>query len=309
VTADDLWAITAYFNPTGGGRRAENYRIFRKRLAAPLITVELAYDAEFELGKGDADILIKARNGDVMWQKERLLNVALKSLPATCGKVAWLDCDVVFGSDEWIAEASRRLDDTALIQLFSRAHYLPESWAPGDFSPAAVQFSRAGVAAAAAEGIPAAIWMSGFRRRGQPPSLGLAWAARRELLDRYGFYDACIVGGGDRAMIGAASGDYVGVMEGQLMNAAQRRRYLGWAEPFHAATGSVDRHIKGDLFHLWHGSTSQRAYGERHRGFSAFAFDPGVDIAIAENGAWRWSSDKPELHAFVREYLLSRQAE
>jgi hypothetical protein len=307
--ADDLWAITAYFNLTRDVRRAENYRIFRKRLAAPLVAAELSHGSEFDLGGADADILIKIRGGDVMWQKERLLNIALKSLPPSCTKVAWLDCDVLFGSNDWIGEASRRLDDAPLIQLFSRAYYLPEDWI--DVAPlhSSAQSTRVSITATAAWGVPAAVWVSPLRRTLPPPAYGLAWGARRELLDRHGFYDACIIGGGDRALITAASGDYVGVMEGQCMNAAQRRRYLDWAEPFHAATGTVDRHVEADIFHLWHGSSAERAYAKRHQGLSAFDFDPNVDIAVAENGVWRWNSDKPALHDYVRQYFLSRRSE
>ena len=49
----------------------------------------------FDLSEGDADILIQLRGRDVMWQKERLLNLALRALPDECRKVVWVDCDVI----------------------------------------------------------------------------------------------------------------------------------------------------------------------------------------------------------------------
>ena len=104
--AGDLWAITSYFNPLSYRRRRDNYRIFRDRLGVPLLTVELAYGPQFELGESDADILIQRRGGDVLWQKERLLNIALDALPGSCTKVAWIDCDVVFGEQDWPERAS-----------------------------------------------------------------------------------------------------------------------------------------------------------------------------------------------------------
>src|SRR5262245_24288280 len=91
-----LWAITCYFNPVGYRRRLENYLTFRQRLRAPLITVELSYGETFQLARGSAEILIQLRGQDVLWQKERLLNVALAAVPPACDKIAWLDCDVVF---------------------------------------------------------------------------------------------------------------------------------------------------------------------------------------------------------------------
>src|SRR5450759_1082712 len=76
---DGLWAITSYFNPVGYRRRLSNFRIFRERLKVPLVVVELTYGSDFELQEQDADILIQLRGGAVLWQKERLLNLALQS--------------------------------------------------------------------------------------------------------------------------------------------------------------------------------------------------------------------------------------
>ena len=131
----DLWGITAYFNPGRYARRLENYRVFRKHLGIPLVAVELAFDSEdFQLEAGDADILMQLRGADVMWQKERLLNLGLRALPQTCRKVALLDCDIVFGRGDWAAEAERRLDDIALLQPFRQVRYLVKDRDPDRIS-------------------------------------------------------------------------------------------------------------------------------------------------------------------------------
>src|SRR4051794_25701615 len=123
-----LWAVTCYFNPVGYRRRLANYREFRRRLAAPLVTVELSYRGDFELRPGDADRLNQLRGRDVLWQKERLLNVALRALPASCRYVAWLDCDVIFSRDDWPADAARLLEQYRVVQLFRRLYHLPHDW-------------------------------------------------------------------------------------------------------------------------------------------------------------------------------------
>ena len=76
-----IWAITSFFNPVRYQRRLLNYRVFRSRLGIPLVAVELSFDGQFELTKCDADILIQVSGGAVHWQKERLLNIALESVP------------------------------------------------------------------------------------------------------------------------------------------------------------------------------------------------------------------------------------
>jgi hypothetical protein len=84
-----LWAITAFLTPAGYTRRLKNYRLFRRHLSVPLITVELSFNRRFELATGDSEILVQLHGGDVMWQKERLLNLALQHLPSACDTVAW----------------------------------------------------------------------------------------------------------------------------------------------------------------------------------------------------------------------------
>src|SRR6516165_312417 len=120
-----LWAITSYFNPMGYRRRIKNYHDFRQHLAVPLVTVEHSFDGTFQLQPRDADVLVQLAGGDVMWQKERLLNVALKSVPGDCDRIAWVDCDVVFDSDDWAERASRALDDLVLVHLFQERQDLP----------------------------------------------------------------------------------------------------------------------------------------------------------------------------------------
>jgi hypothetical protein len=104
-----LWGITSFFNPAGFDSRRANYRTFRSRLNVPLLTVELSFADGFELQPTDAEILLQISGGDVMWQKERLLNLALAALPPDCDLVAWLDCDVIFGSSDWPERARQQL--------------------------------------------------------------------------------------------------------------------------------------------------------------------------------------------------------
>ncbi len=132
---NELWAVTAYFNPVGYRRRRANYNLFRKHLRLPLATVELAYGGEFELGASDADILIRIRGQDVMWQKERLLNLAIEALPPSCSKVVWLDADLIFEEADWPERTARLLDRHPLVQPFSHAVLTDADWRPGDALP------------------------------------------------------------------------------------------------------------------------------------------------------------------------------
>jgi len=306
LPAMDFWAITSYFNPMGYKRRFSNYKVFRKNLSVPLVAVELAYSNAFELQEGDADILVRLRGGAVLWQKERLLNVALQALPKSCRKVAWLDCDIIFQMVNWAGAASQLLDRVPMIQPFKRAHYLrPDQGSASLHSSVALAASSCPYVVSS--GLPATEFL------GQPDvdrvhtAIGLAWAARREFLDRHGFYDAGIVGGGDRQMACAAYDCIDEVMAGQFMNSTQRQRYRAWAEPVRAELKADIAFIDGDVLHLWYGDMSDRAWKARHEGLQQFRFDPFHDIAIEENGCWRWNSDKLDMHQYVRDYFFSRR--
>jgi hypothetical protein len=303
---ETLWAITSYFNPLRYRRRLSNFRIFREHLQLPLVAVELAYGSEFELRDQDAEIVVRLRGGAVLWQKERLLNLALRALPNECEKVAWLDCDIVFESSDWHQIARSLLDRFPIIQLFRQAHYLAPQGEGDRLSP--VEFTRQSAASTLASGGPAAASLGHLiADRKVTPANGLAWAARRELLDRHGFFDACIIGGGDRAMISAAHRCFDQVVRRQCMNKRQRERYIAWAEPFYDSVRADAGFIDGDILHLWHGDIRERYTLARYEGFQQFQFDPFTDVAIEENGSWRWDSDKPDMHDYVCRYFASRK--
>jgi hypothetical protein len=291
-------------------RRLDNYRRFRQALAVPLVTVELSYHGEFDLGRPDADRLVQIVGRDVMWQKERLLNLALNALPAGCAAVAWLDCDVLFARDDWPARAGELLQRVPLVQLFRQAHYLHRDQAPRGGAPAdAIERTRPSLAAGVADGTAAAACLTHPSPAHRPGTFanGLAWAARRELLERHRLFDANIIGGGDRAIACAAYGCFAHAIDYHYLNQRQQEFYRAWAVPFHEDCRGRVAVLDETIYHLWHGDVANRGLGQRHADFQRFQFDPYDDIAVAENGVWRWNSDKPALHEYVRSYFASRR--
>ena len=74
----------------------------------------------------DCDILIHKRtlSENTLWQKERLLNIALENLPPTVDKVMWLDSDLIFLNDDWVPETAELLDRYPVVQPFAWMTYL-----------------------------------------------------------------------------------------------------------------------------------------------------------------------------------------
>lgn len=303
-----LWAVTSYFNPSGYNNRLTTYRIFRKHLPVPLIAVELSFNGRFELRRDDAEIIVQLVGKDVLWQKERLLNIALRALPRECDAVAWLDCDVVFASDDWSERTRSALEQFSVVQLFSERCNLAQgatSSGPG-WTPVETVAPAAGYAIATGRLKPGDLRVAGAYLTGGPTT-GLAWAARRPLLDRHGLYDGHILGAGDRAIVCATIGRFDDWVEAVAANGRQERHYRDWGEPFFAEVAGGVGFIDGQIFHLWHGHTKDRHYAQRHQDFKRFGFDPFQDIAIDATGCWRWNTVKPEMQRYVLNYFDSRK--
>ena len=295
--SDRLWAVCCYFNPSGYHNRSANYRTFAESLS-PLVTVELSFGATFELGPGDASILIQIKGADVLWQKERLLNLAVAALPAHCDAVACLDADVVFERDDWAERSRALLENVPLVQPFADFCDLALQSDPDQFRRGVDAFSGRSFAAMVHSGCaPQELLQSGGPRlRPTPHAGGFAWVARRSLLGRHSLYDACVVGSGDRAMLTAAFGVPELSIRSLHMNETRARHYLSWAWPFFKEVRGRIGFVSGAIYHLWHGKLGDRRYQERHVEFSKFAFCPDEDIHLDENACWAWSSDKPDMH-------------
>ena len=108
-------------------------------------------------------------------------------------------------------------------------------------------------------------------------------------------------------MLCAAFGRPESVIELHAMNSRQERRYRAWAEPFFTAVGGRVGSLGTEVHHLWHGELENRRSRQRHLDLARFGFNPDHDIAAAADGTWRWSSAKPELHAYLREYFAGRR--
>ena len=300
---DELGVVAAYFNPAGFRSKRRNYELFRERIAAAdirLVTVECALgDRPFELPAGPG--LRRVRGRDVMWQKERLLNIAIAELPESCRKVAWLDADLLFENPDWAPMTAARLDDFPAVQLFDRAVRLPR----GAIEDEGRGESYPGFAAVYVRD-PQRLLGGDFAAHGHT---GFAWAARRDVLAGRGLYDACIAGSGDHMMAHAFSGDWTSACVDRIIGAANRHRayFADWCRAVYPRVRARVGFVPGAVLHLWHGEVADRRYVDRNRELAGFGFDPAVDIRIGESGCWEWANKKPKLHRWAAEYFGQRR--
>jgi hypothetical protein len=299
-----LWIITAYFNPCRYVRKKQNFDLFcagMNSIGANLLVIELALeDGAFELG--DEHNVLRMRGNGLMWQKERLLNLANAHLPASCSKVAWLDCDLLFENSAWLRETSAALERHVVVQPFSQCLHLPRGCSDLGGAVEAEQTTESFAAAFARD--PSLARDQRFRRHGHT---GFAWAARRELFDACGLYDACLTGSGDHLMAHA----FAGTLSSQCIptmigDGDHAKHFARWAaEADHIVGGSLG-HVPGRVLHLWHGTIADRRYHDRNQEFKTFAFDPVRHIRRDENDLWDWADAPAGLQAWAMDMLVSR---
>jgi hypothetical protein len=314
--AGPFWAVTSFYNPAGYRRRKANYKLFREHLELPLLTVEWSRDGRFELGPGDADILIQLSGGDVMWQKERLLNIGIARLPAECTQVAWLDCDVVFENPAWAEQARALLENAQLVQLFERVVHLKPTpienlGHDASWRETGILNQRTATARLYCDAKPTGdMGVLRVPPAGQPfsnpGSNGHAWAAHRSLLQDHPLFDAWVVGGGDVAFTYAAAGLAADHISMRGLTSAHASHYLQHADPLERAVDGRIACVPGTLLHLWHGDPVDRRYQARFSILARHGFDPSHFLKLSDSGVWAWADTPDGLQGEIRAYFDQR---
>ena len=302
LRADDLLLVTTYFNPVSYKTKAANYHAFRQlvlRSGLNLLTIECAFrDDPFELAGLPEVRQVQCK--DVMWQKERLLNEAIRTLPAKWDKIAWVDCDLLFINPAWAVETAEQLARHVVVQPYTHVVRLPRGH--NDYrgeGPSWTSF-------ASIYNDPSVPTREGWDAHGHT---GFAWAARREFFDKCGLYDACILGNGDHYIAHAVAGEpgCSCITKRLIGTPSQHAHYRAWADRAYGLCHGDIGCVPGSLLHLWHGDVENRKYLERQDELNRLGYDPFVDIRVDSSGCWEWSSEKPALHRWAVDYFNGRR--
>lgn len=291
----NIVAICCYFNPCHYAIRRHNYRLFQKAMARSdirLFSVELAFgDDPFELPQGPDVLQIRGR--DVMWHKERLLQIGAEHLAADgYDGFVFMDADTVFEDSDWPAAVTKLLDDHPVGQCFSQVN---------------AQYTDAQVT------LPSGI--KAYSETGRIEGrVGHAWAMRSEVILGVGLYQHCIVGGGDSALFIAAIGSAndEDAWQGKLAphdfihgyGPAFLGHYRDWADRFIAATQGDVGYADLKITALSHGSMKDRSYVARHELLTHF--NPRREVTYQASAPFEWTQSGSRLRDPVRDYFFRR---
>jgi len=304
----DIWIVSCYANPLRYRTRRENFRRFAAAITEQggnLLVLEMAdQHGEFELDEKSFNC-VRLRGDGLIWQKERMLNLALQHLPRECRKIVWADGDILFESPDWIALTSEALERHVVVQPFEYCVRLPY----GHTEYRGESQENSGVTESFASCYQRDPSISRLQVYANHGHTGYAWAARRDFLEACGLYDVCLTGSGDHLMAHAFAGTLSSACIAKMIGAGQAyaRHFANWAERADALCQGRLGYVPGRVLHLWHGSLANRRYFSRNQEVKELDFDPDRDLQHDANGLWMWSDSAAHLREWSAAFFKSRQ--
>lgn len=279
---DDLAIITTHFNYAKFSRIRDTYYEWIGHIPHPVICYELVVDGEKEI---DGSTVIYGNKNNILWQKERLINIAVSNLPERIKYVIWIDHDLIPTNKDWINNTIELLCyGYDAVQLFTEFQH---------FSVNNVyNFSFLG-----------SVYGQHSEFDGDSHNPGGAWAAHRKLLDDINIYDRSICGGGDAIWLSGTTG--IRRWYDRKYNDCFKKDIHDWYDKIpKLCVGYLENKMK----HLWHGSIKNRLYGKRTDVIRDLGYNPKRDTFIDDQGLLSWTeyADK-ELIEFVKNYFVIRK--
>jgi hypothetical protein len=298
---EEVAVLTTYFNSANYASRKDNYLRFIRELersSLRCLTVECAFGDQPYVLPVQSHVT-RLRTPAILWQKERLLNAFVASLPPASRKVAWIDADLLFENPAWYQSVSRQLEQNAVVQLFDSVVRLPRGCEKDDGNGEA--WTSFALEHTNAPGCERLGWFSHGHT-------GFAWAARRELFDRCGLFDLCLTGSADHLMAHAFVGDFDSRCIDNLIGLGSplHREFVKWATEAYRVTEGRIGYVEGRILHLWHGDTKDRRYHERSLAFKKLEFVPSRDIRLTSDGCWDWTGANPALEQWAADLFYDR---
>lgn len=308
---DPVYVVTVVFNPFRFERRWALYHKFAHHVSqagAILYTAEIAFgEREFAVTDSANSRHLQLRTPELLWHKERALNLLTQRLPSDWKYLAWIDADVAFARTDWANELRHVLQINPIAQLFRHAEDLDFDHAPiqRHLSFAASHRDQVTTPRAATGKYHGAVTVTapdGGRVQAWHP--GFAWGIRRDAFDQMGgLLDIGIVGAGDNHMAKSLIG-HGGHSCHPQVSTGYRQAVLGWQEnaaPLHGNIGVVE----GLLLHHWHGPKINRKYWDRWKILTETQFDP-KDLRVDASGLYRLKPAAADLRRRLVDYFRQR---
>ena len=277
-TRKDMAVCFVFFNPARSKKMLMNYfyTIEKLKLATiPFYTLELTFD-DHEPEIADA---FHVKGNSVLFHKESLCALLEKRVPYRFKKLLFLDADIVFGKPKWYEEVSRLLATYEVVQPFSTCVWLDSTYSK------MVQ-SRLSVA-----------YMNRSKTYNPTYHPGFGWAFQRKWFKEVGFYQYGITGSGDTLSAAA----WLGVkFPPSYLRPAFQASYEDYTQQIPPKIACST----GTVYHLWHGTATNRKYVDRHRMIDGVR---DVRSIVETNSQGVFELKDKTIESKMREYFTSRE--
>jgi hypothetical protein len=293
IRRETLYVILPYFNFCSFKKRRELFIEFVERIQnrknIKIIISECL--GQMPLPKLKVWKHIKVKTCSEIWIKESLINRAVKILPSTWEKVAWIDADIQFLNEQWVEDTLESLDLYDIVQMFHSAINLGPT---GDLTKVDKGFGYMynGSGTPYTKNDRYGYWHPGY-----------AWACTKKTWNQTnGLIDWAILGSADRHMAMAFIGKVKDSAPGNI-----HKNYLKLLLDYQDKVKNLKLSwVNGVIMHHWHGSLANRKYRERWGILTSFDYDPFIDVGIHKNSLVQLSH-KGERFAYpIRNYFIER---
>lgn len=277
-----LQFICSYFNFSDSVKIKQNYIKFRQKFPYPITTVELALPhQDFFI---DDSIKIRAGLNNLLWQKERCLNIAIENLPSNTDSIAWIDTDIIFSNPDLLPKTYDALDKYKAVQLFDKCYERP---AVNPYN------NTISLGKQIVDNLEINF-----------PAIGFCWAFRKEILIDNKLYDSDPVGNSDVLQMLAWRGKWNHKTIIQLAP-EHKKDFLLWAWDSYVNVQDDIGYVPGSIEHLYHGHHVYRQYNSRNNILIKHNYSPSQDLRIDSNGLYSIPY-KQQLISDIKRYFMIR---
>lgn len=229
---------------------------------------------------------------NIFWLKENLINLAVKELPDDWDCMSWIDADLTFVNENWVADTFKSFEKYDVVYLWETCVNLGEKGDAVDKPDKSFGYMHIESGKAYHPKAKYGFWHPGY-------AVGCTRKAYEKMS---GLLDFAILGSGDRhmalALIGRVEWSAPGnIHEGYLirLKAFQER-----------CKGLKLGYVPGTIIHHWHGNKADRKYVERWDILTKGKYNPQTDIKRNHHGQIYLTQDGIRLQSPIKEYFQGR---
>ena len=284
-TCTDIAVCMCFFSPAGFQRPKQNFLQIEKSLQKakiPTFTIECVIGNQTPLLTNPT---LRVRSDSCLFYKEQLYNLLVPKIPEQYTKLIFIDADIIFDNPHWVDMISKSLDKYDVVQPFENAIWT------GSYYGSTLRVAKS---------LFFAIKTNVNENDLPYYHTGFSFAMTRKYLTSIGgFFDKCIIGGGDSSFTSL----FYKVPLQYAYAKSIRTEYCTWLENARQVPKKFT-YLPMTVTHLYHGSIENRQYIARHQLLDAIE---SWDDAIYTNQDGVYELKDKDMNDIMKRYFVLRR--